>query len=215
MGLNIVRSSFMSAACMPDMLRSTRGRPVFMDLDSLLPPLDSQPFDGERLCLTDRARRALSMLSRVDRHLIVIAGRADISVERSQATRPGSLHTGLTAGFKECGAVLSGFFSCSHEPITGCHRACLCRAPMPGLLHAAAAALAVRSVESWMIGSTLDSIEAGHRAGCRTILLRGDEEWRWPPRRTPLHCVPGIDDAARIIAERREPTRAHESGRFV
>jgi histidinol phosphatase-like enzyme len=54
---------------------------------------------------------------------------------------------------------------------------------------------------SWMIGDILDDIEAGCRAGCRTMLLDngGESEWHFGPQRTPDFIVDNLAQAARCI----------------
>jgi phosphoglycolate phosphatase-like HAD superfamily hydrolase len=54
-----------------------------------------------------------------------------------------------------------------------------------------------------MIGDILDDVEAGQRAGCRTVLLDVGNEtvWRKSPMRTPHHVASGLLAAARLIAE--------------
>jgi phosphoglycolate phosphatase-like HAD superfamily hydrolase len=56
---------------------------------------------------------------------------------------------------------------------------------------------------SWMIGDILDDIEAGNRAGCRTVLVdRGNEtRWRTGRLRTPNAIVYQLADAAAIILD--------------
>jgi phosphoglycolate phosphatase-like HAD superfamily hydrolase len=53
-----------------------------------------------------------------------------------------------------------------------------------------------------MIGDILDDIEAGRRAGCRTILVdAGNEtEWRLSDERSPHHIAADLAEAAEIIA---------------
>ena len=48
---------------------------------------------------------------------------------------------------------------------------CSCRKPEPGMLIDAAAALTVDLERSWFVGDILSDIEAGNRAGCRTVLV--------------------------------------------
>ena len=48
---------------------------------------------------------------------------------------------------------------------------CECRKPKPGLLLKAANDLNINLAESWMVGDSLTDIEAGKRAGCKTILI--------------------------------------------
>jgi len=54
---------------------------------------------------------------------------------------------------------------------------------------------------SWMIGDILDDVEAGRRAGCRSVLLDVGNEtvWRRSPLREPDHRAPDLLDAARHI----------------
>ena len=54
---------------------------------------------------------------------------------------------------------------------------------------------------SWMIGDILDDVEAGHRAGCRAVLLdvNNETEWRRGPLRTPDFVARDLIGAARHI----------------
>ncbi|MBU4198466.1 MAG: HAD-IIIA family hydrolase [Verrucomicrobia bacterium] len=49
--------------------------------------------------------------------------------------------------------------------------ACACRKPNPGMLLTIAARHAVDLGRSWMVGDAETDVEAGRRAGCRTILV--------------------------------------------
>jgi histidinol phosphatase-like enzyme len=57
---------------------------------------------------------------------------------------------------------------------------------------------------SWMVGDTLDDVEAGHRAGCRSLLYDsgGETIWRRSPLRWPEKQVADWDAVVRhILAE--------------
>ena len=61
--------------------------------------------------------------------------------------------------------------------------ACDCRKPAPGMLLAMAAKHHLDLAASWMVGDAETDIEAGRRAGCRTIRVDGEEaasraDWR-------------------------------------
>ena len=47
------------------------------------------------------------------------------------------------------------------------------RKPNPGMLLAAGKDMDIDLTESWMVGNSTSDIEAGARAGCRTIMLAG------------------------------------------
>jgi histidinol phosphatase-like enzyme len=87
--------------------------------------------------------------------------------------------------------------------------ACACRKPRPGLLLEAAATQGIALDQSWMIGDMLDDVEAGIRAGCRTVLVdRGAEtRWRAGRLRTPSAIVYDFTDAAAFIIDGQRRTR--------
>lgn len=55
---------------------------------------------------------------------------------------------------------------------------------------------------SWMIGDILNDVEAGNRAGCKTILIEnGNEtEWRLDRNRIPDLVAANLAEAAQLIA---------------
>jgi histidinol phosphatase-like enzyme len=130
------------------------------------------------------------------------------------------VRTHLEALFLEHGAVLSGFYYCPHHPegsVPEFTRECDCRKPAEGLLRQAAADLDVDFEDAWLVGDILDDIEAGNRAGCRTILVdRGHEtEWRQSEFRQPHFVVRALDEAARIIVDARRAASTSIEGRPV
>jgi histidinol phosphatase-like enzyme len=99
---------------------------------------------------------------------------------------------------------LAGFYFCPHDPtgtVMNFARKCACRKPAPGLIVQAAEDQSLELTGSWVIGATCDDIEAGRRAGARTILLdNGHEmEWRLSPWRTPHHVAADLAEAAELI----------------
>lgn len=100
--------------------------------------------------------------------------------------------------WREAGVALDGFFFCPHAAEAGCD----CRKPAPGLL-LRAAALRLDPARSWMVGDILNDVEAGHRAGCRSVLLDVGNEtlWQFTPLRQPRYRAKDLLDAARFILE--------------
>lgn len=77
---------------------------------------------------------------------------------------------------------------------------CGCRKPEPGLLLRAQAELNIDMTRSFMIGDMTTDVEAGFRAGCRTILLRsgfGGSDKR--SQTTPDYIVENLLAAADLI----------------
>ncbi len=58
-------------------------------------------------------------------------------------------------------------------------------------------------VSSWVIGDILDDVEAGRRAGCKTILLDNGNETEWIHNqwRQPDRIEPNLAEASRWVIE--------------
>jgi histidinol phosphatase-like enzyme len=91
---------------------------------------------------------------------------------------------------------------------------CACRKPAPGLVLRAARELGVDAGRSWVVGDILHDVEAGRRAGCRTVLIdNGNEtQWQGSALRMPHILVHGLDQAAHAIARLSERQPSAFSG---
>ncbi len=71
------------------------------------------------------------------------------------------------------GAHLDRIYYCPHHPEgVGIYRIkCLCRKPNSGMLEEAARDFNLNLSNCWMIGDKISDIEAGKKAGCKTILV--------------------------------------------
>ena len=84
------------------------------------------------------------------------------------------IHAALTDEFGRSGIRFAGIYHCPHlenGEVPGYRGPCPCRKPEPGLLLRAAEEHGIDLKASFMIGDKSSDIEAGRRAGCRTILL--------------------------------------------
>lgn len=72
---------------------------------------------------------------------------------------------------------------CYHDDADGCE----CRKPRPGLLLRAAEQHGINLAHSYMVGDRWKDIEAGARAGCKTILI--DYAYSEPVTSQPDHIV--------------------------
>ncbi len=102
---------------------------------------------------------------------------------------------------------LNGFYYCPHYPgacVKEFDVTCYCRKPMPGLLLKAAADFNIDLAQSWVIGDILNDVEAGNRAGCRTILINNGNETNWlidSDIRKPSFISKDMAEAADLILE--------------
>jgi len=65
------------------------------------------------------------------------------------------------------------FYFCPHKPNENCD----CRKPKPGLILQAMNEFSIDASKSWMIGDSKTDIQAGKKAGCKTILLKKNDSF--------------------------------------
>lgn len=178
---------------------------VFLDKDGTV--LADVPYnvDPERMAYAPMALAGLSRLAQTDMSLVVISNQPGVARGLFAADALNAVGVKLAAMFHAAGAHLDGFYWCPHHPegvVQAYSIVCDCRKPNPGLLLRAAHELDLDLAASWFIGDILDDVEAGNRAGCRSILLDvGNEtEWRTGPDRVPYCRAPDLESAAQIVA---------------
>lgn len=179
---------------------------IFLDKDGTL--IDDVPHnvDPDLIELCDRAGDGLHLLQQRGYHLFVITNQPGVAkgLFAEEALEP--VEARLTELLSREQVVLDGFYYCPHHPegaLPDYSVDCDCRKPMPGLLLRAARDHDIDLSRSWMIGDILHDVEAGNRAGCRTVLIdNGNEtEWQRSPERTPDLIVPDLYAAALAIME--------------
>jgi D-glycero-D-manno-heptose 1,7-bisphosphate phosphatase len=180
---------------------------VFLDKDGTL--IVDVPYntDPERIRFTPGAPQALRRLAEAGFLLIVVTNQAGLATGRLSRQDFAAMQRALERRVHaEAGVALDGWFTCPHSPGPDGVPRCLCRKPAAGLLRQARTAHGVDLARSWMVGDILDDVEAGRRAGCRTILLDVGHEtvWRRSPLREPDHRCTTLAQAAELIVARSD-----------
>jgi D,D-heptose 1,7-bisphosphate phosphatase len=155
--------------------------------------------------LSSGAGAALRLLARLDYRLFVLSNQDGIAFGRFPESAMDAVCDRLQDLLFREQLQLEAFYYCPHHPdaiVADYASDCACRRPKPGLLLKAAQDHGIDLRASWMIGDVLHDVEAGNRAGCRTVLLdNGNEtEWRLGPRRIPTRMAPDLYSAAVLIA---------------
>jgi D,D-heptose 1,7-bisphosphate phosphatase len=178
---------------------------VFLDKDGTL--VDDLPYNVEprRITLASGAGPALRLLSRLDYRFYVISNQDGIAQGRFGEDAMDRVRDRISDLLFRENLSLDGFYFCPHHPdgtVTRYAVACECRKPLPGMLLKAAQEHDIDLAASWMVGDILHDVEAGNRAGCRTLLIdNGNEtEWRLGPGRLPTRMAPDLYAAAVLIA---------------
>lgn len=154
-------------------------RAVFLDRDGTLNREVNHLSSAEQLELLPGTAAAVRRLNRSGTLAVVITNQPVVA--RGDITLDGlsQVHARLEAQLGAGGAFLDGIYVCPHHPDKGfpgeipeLKGPCLCRKPEPGLIDQACRDLGIGRADSWMIGDTTSDVEAGRRAGVRTVLLR-------------------------------------------
>jgi len=181
-------------------------RAVFLDKDGTL--VEDVPYniDPEQVRLAPGAGEGLAALAGAGYRLIVVSNQSGVARGFFAEDELAGVRRRLEELLAEYRVPLDGFYYCPHHPEGSVARyavACTCRKPAPDLIVRAAREKGVALGKSWLIGDILDDIEAGRRAGCRTVLIdNGNEtEWQGSDRRQPEHVARDLAEAALIILE--------------
>ncbi len=94
--------------------------------------------------------------------LVVVSNQPDVA--RGNETLAGVIALNDLVGSS---VAVDEFVVCPHDDADGCN----CRKPAPGMLTAAAGRLNIDLRRSFMVGDRWRDVEAGQRAGCRTVFI--------------------------------------------
>ncbi len=179
-------------------------RAVFLDKDGTL--IRDVPYnvDPASVRLLPGTGEGLARLHAAGYRLIVITNQSGVARGRFAIEALAGVEARLRELLGPFGVPLAGFYFCPHHPegtVPAYTRSCECRKPGPGMIRRASADHGVDPARSWFIGDILHDIEAGHRAGCRAILIDNGHETEWDltPARTPDGRAADLDEAARLI----------------
>lgn len=142
------------------------------------------------------ALEALAALTTAGFELAVVTNQAAVGKGLMDLAQLDAVHARMIAAIGRAGGRLARVYVCPHVPADACE----CRKPRPGLLLRAEAELQFDLAAAVMVGNSPADVEAGRRAGCRTILLKPDGESvdpadAWPPD----HVAADLQAAARLI----------------
>jgi histidinol-phosphate phosphatase family protein len=155
---------------------------IFLDRDGTLIEEVGYLQRLEDIQIYPEAFEAVEKINQSGARAIVITNQSAIARGLIREEDLEQVHRFIADAFGQKGARIDAFYHCPHHPTegTGAYtRACDCRKPLPGLLLRAAQDLQLDLGASHMIGDKLRDIEAGHQAGCRSILVKtgyGQEE---------------------------------------
>lgn len=150
-------------------------RAIFLDRDDTLNENPSEGYlnDPEQLRLLPNVVDAVRRINEAGFLAVVITNQGGLGLNLVSQENLDSIHDKLNALLAAGQAHLDAVYYCPYHPDGDPRYADTApmRKPKPGMLIAAAEALDIELERSWMVGDSLRDVQAGHRAGCRNVLL--------------------------------------------
>lgn len=181
---------------------------MFLDKDGTL--IENVPYnvDPALIRLAPGAGEALRMLRDCGYALFVVSNQSGVARGYFGEEALAAVEARVRELLRAEGVGIDAFAWCPHHPsgtVAAYARACDCRKPEPGMLTRLAAEHGMDLSRSWMVGDSGSDVEAGRRAGCRTVLVPPVGEAASAPGETPGADIRAADllSAARAIAAAR------------
>ncbi|MFD0766916.1 D-glycero-alpha-D-manno-heptose-1,7-bisphosphate 7-phosphatase [Mucilaginibacter lutimaris] len=177
---------------------------IFLDKDGTLIPDIPYNVDPDKITLSNDAVAGLLSLQNDGYKLIIISNQSGVARGYFTEDKLPVVKEKMRQLFAENGLSLDGFYYCPHHPegtVAGYNIMCDCRKPSPGMLLNAADEHEISLTNSWMIGDILNDVEAGNRAGCKTVLIDNGNETEWldGAYRKPTIVCKTINQAAEFL----------------
>ncbi|MBN2593958.1 MAG: HAD family hydrolase [Sedimentisphaerales bacterium] len=147
---------------------------IFLDRDDTLIEDPGYINDPEQVKLMDGVPEALIQLKNLGYKLVVVTNQSAVAHGIVTEKVLGDIHDRLKQLLVENNAFLDRIYYCPYHPegvVPKYRKESNSRKPGPGMLLQAADEMDIDLGQSWCIGNSSRDIEAGLRAGCKTILI--------------------------------------------
>jgi D-glycero-D-manno-heptose 1,7-bisphosphate phosphatase len=149
-------------------------RAVFLDRDGTINVEKDYLYQIADFEFIPGAVEAIRLLNQAGYLVVVVTNQSGVARGYYREDDVEILHRHIAAELMKSDAHVDGWLYCTHHPSGRGSYAlpCKCRKPLPGMLHEAARRYDIDLEQSIMIGDKIADVEAGHSAGCRTIMVR-------------------------------------------
>jgi histidinol-phosphate phosphatase family protein len=165
---------------------------VFLDRDGVINRYDSPVNKPEDLELYSWTTKAIKRLNKKGYKVFVVTNQGGIECGYFSEADLSEIHQHLVTTLKEEDAHIDDIEYCPHF-----NSECECRKPKPGMIMKLADKYDINLGNSFMVGDRNSDIEAGNKAGCRTIKLGS----KYP---AADYSVENLEDAVEIIVNAQE-----------
>jgi D-glycero-D-manno-heptose 1,7-bisphosphate phosphatase len=153
-----------------------QNKAVFLDRDGVINEVMTGRVDHvnrpQDFYLLEKVPEAIAKLRGLGYKIFVVTNQGGVGLGYIQEKTLKKIHekmqNDLIAGHP--GAIIDDILYCPHKPFEGCS----CRKPQAGMILELAKKHQVDLSRSWMVGDRQVDLEAGKRAGCRSVLVSSE-----------------------------------------
>jgi len=185
---------------------------IFLDRDDTLIEDLGYINHPDQVKLLDGVAEAIIELKAMGYKLIVVSNQSGVARGIVSEEVLGQIHGRLRQLLTESGVHLDGIYYCPYHPdgvVPKYRKESDWRKPNPGMLLAAADEIDIDLSRSWLIGNSSRDVEAGLRAGCKTILINQSPHHKLPEpgQPNPDYKAVNMKEAANIIKKYHRSSR--------
>jgi D-glycero-D-manno-heptose 1,7-bisphosphate phosphatase len=132
------------------------------------------PFTVSRFKLLPRVPEAIRQLNELGLKTAIVSNQPGVAKGHLARDVFEKFETMMLDGIRTAGGKIDKIYYCMHHPeaqIPELRMVCRCRKPEIGMLQQASLDMGVALDECYMIGDGIPDLQAGTRAGCRTIFV--------------------------------------------
>ncbi len=181
-----------------EQVSSKKSPVVFFDRDGTINTDAGYVHEPDKFIFLETAIEGMKKLSDMEYRLALVTNQPGIGIGYYTKEDLFSVNKKMLKELSANGIMIEKIYFCGHSKSLNCK----CRKPEPGLLQRGIEDLQASPENSYMIGDRTTDIEAGKRAGLKTILVRtgaggGDNEYDTQPDYTADNLM----DAANYILD--------------
>jgi len=188
---------------------------IFLDRDNTLIENPGYISNPDQVKLLDGVAEALIELGAMGYKLIVVSNQSGVARGIVTEKVLGEIHKRLEQLLAEKGVYLDRIYYCPYHPdgvIPKYRKESDWRKPNPGMLLAAAKELDINLGQSWVIGNSSRDIEAGLRAGCKTILINHSSHYKQPRPGEPKPDYKSVNMKETVNIIKKHHRSSHKAG---
>jgi len=177
---------------------------IFLDRDGVI--IEDAGYVGEieRVKFIPGTGKAIRLLNDNDFKVIIITNQAGVARGYFSEEAVEEINTYVQGMLAKEGALIDKIYYCPHHKegvIEEYRKDCYFRKPSPGMIEEAVRDFHIDLRRSFLIGDKSNDIEAGRRAGCKTILLnvKNTEDNTGGTEVVSDHTAPDLYEAVRWL----------------